>query len=209
MKVIAISDTHNLHHQLSIPKGDLLIHAGDLSYKGSLEEIQDFLNWFAQQPHPHKIFIAGNHDFYLEDITPEKLSELIPPNVHYLNDTLLEIEGITIWGSPVTPIPYKRWAFNRERGADIQQHWDLIPQHVDILIVHGPAQGILDKTLKDEQVGCQNLLKSIATKKPKFFIFGHIHEARGIHQHQGTTYINASSVDRYRTQVFPPISFEI
>jgi Icc-related predicted phosphoesterase len=209
MKVIVISDTHGLHHELDIPEGDLLLHAGDISLRGKWEEVKDFLDWFSAQPHPHKVFIAGNHDFYFESQSAEKIKEIIPQNIHYLNEELLEIDGIRIWGSPFTPIPNSRWAFNKERGSDIQPHWDLIPQHLDILMVHGPAKGILDKTLKEEHVGCQNLLETVQVKQPKMFIFGHIHEDRGQEIKHGIHFVNASSVDRHRTKVFPPFVFEL
>ena len=209
MKVVAISDTHGLHHQLEIPEGDLLIHSGDLSYEGTEVEIQDFLDWFSALPHPQKVFIAGNHDFYLETASEAELEKIIPSNIHYLNDQLLEIEGIRIWGSPITPIPGRRWAFNRERGADIQPHWDLIPENLDLLMVHGPAYGIFDTTLSEKVVGCENLRETLFLRKPKHFIFGHIHEARGIQTLEGIQCINASSVDRHRTELFPPIIFEL
>jgi predicted phosphohydrolase len=136
MKIAAISDTHGLHHQLIIPQADMLLHSGDVSVKGTEAEILDFLDWFSQQRHKHKVFIAGNHDFFFEGKSKKELNKIIPENIHYLNNELLEIEGLKIWGSPHTPKPKKRWAFNRERGQDIQKEWDQIPENLDILIVH-------------------------------------------------------------------------
>lgn len=216
MNVIVISDTHGLHHQLNLPDGDILLHAGDVSVKGSKAQIVDFLNWFSQQPHPYKIFIAGNHDFYFERHSSKVISALIPDNILYLNEEGATINQLKIWGSPVTPPPNtgKRWAFNRERGAKIQEHWDLIPKNLDILIVHGPPIGKLDKILKGQHVGCQNLQDTIHQNKPKLCIFGHIHESRGLEQihtpyyKSNTLYVNASSVDRYKTKIFPPFVFE-
>ena len=62
MKFVAIADTHGKHKDLTIPSGDMLIHAGDISMKGDEDEIIDFLNWFDEQNFKHKILIAGNHD---------------------------------------------------------------------------------------------------------------------------------------------------
>jgi predicted phosphodiesterase len=31
MKIVCISDTHEKHKQLNLPKGDVLIHAGDFT----------------------------------------------------------------------------------------------------------------------------------------------------------------------------------
>lgn len=209
MKVIVISDTHGLHQDLEIPSGDILLHAGDISTHGTKAQVVSFLNWFSNQPHQHKIFIAGNHDFFFENHTKKEIEQIIPKNITYLNEEIIEIDGLEIWGSPITPIPNKRWAFNRIRGSEIQKHWNLIPENLDILIVHGPAKGVLDTTLKGEQVGCQNLLETVLTKKPKLFIFGHIHESRGQKEIEGIKFVNASSVDRYKTKTYPPFVFEI
>ena len=48
MKITFISDTHNKHKQVtsSLPGGDLLIHAGDLSSMGYKHEIKEFCKWF-------------------------------------------------------------------------------------------------------------------------------------------------------------------
>ncbi len=65
MKITFISDTHNKHSQVtsSLPGGDLLIHAGDVSSMGRRNEVQQFLEWFnGLDNYTHKIFIAGNHD---------------------------------------------------------------------------------------------------------------------------------------------------
>ncbi len=208
MKVVVISDTHAKHAEIELPPGDIIIHAGDMSRMGREKEVTDFLNWFAALPYTYKIFIAGNHDFFFERNSDTDISKLIPENVIYLNDTGITIEGITIWGSPITPWFFD-WAFNRIRGAEIRKHWDLIPDKVDILVTHGPAYGILDRTVSDEVVGCQDLLKRIAEVKPAYHIFGHIHEGYGMLEKDGTVFINASVVDEKYYVKNKPVSFEL
>jgi len=56
MKIVFISDTHSRHYHVDIPNGDMLIHAGDFSSRGTAHEVINFLNWFSNQPHKHKIF---------------------------------------------------------------------------------------------------------------------------------------------------------
>ncbi len=215
MKIVAISDTHGKHKNLILPQGDVLIHAGDVSSLGKESEIKDFLNWFSKTDFTYKILIAGNHDFYFEKIgeNTKVLEELIPENVIYLNDSGVEIENLgqkalRIWGSPVQPWFYN-WAFNRYRGEDIKRHWDKIPQNTGILITHGPAYGILDKTTRNESVGCEDLLAKIKEVKPKFHICGHIHEAYGYIKHSGTEFINASVLDENYNLKNKPVVFEI
>jgi predicted phosphodiesterase len=137
MKLTLISDTHGSHNPLQLPPGDTLLHTGDISKRGSEIEIQLFLEWFSRQDFEHKIFIAGNHDFFFEKESPEKIAAMIPEGVTYLNDSGITIDGINFWGSPVQP-RFFDWAFNRDRGAEIDRHWQLIPPDVDVLLTHGP-----------------------------------------------------------------------
>ncbi|HFA51599.1 MAG TPA: metallophosphoesterase [Bacteroidetes bacterium] len=208
MKIVAISDTHSKHLQLHLPIGDLLIHAGDVSGRGTEAEVLSFLDWFASLDFKYKIFIAGNHDYFFERMTDAYVRNLIPDNIIYLNDEGTEIEGIKIWGSPVQPWFYD-WAFNRRRGREIDKHWKLIPDDTDILITHGPAHGILDRTRNGSLAGCEDLLRRIKKVKPKYHIAGHIHEAYGMVEKDGTTFINASVLNLRYELVNEPIVFEI
>jgi Icc-related predicted phosphoesterase len=194
MKFIAISDTHGQHDKLILPPGEVIIHAGDVSKRGKEHEVKDFLRWFSSLNYKYKIFIAGNHDFLFEQYSEEKIKALIPENVIYLNDSGVRIEGIHIWGSPVSPWFFD-WAFNRQRGAEIDRHWQLIPPDVHILVTHGPVYGVLDSTVRGQAVGCEMLLKKVKQLKPSIHICGHIHEAFGQVEADGTLFINASVLD--------------
>jgi Icc-related predicted phosphoesterase len=207
MKVVLISDTHTRHRDIILPEGDILIHAGDVSSRGKKSEIDDFIEWFQSQPHKFKIFIAGNHDFFFEKVVKNNVKVEIK-NVIYLNDSGCEIEGLKFWGSPVQPA-FLDWAFNRNRGLEIKQHWDLIPENIDILITHGPPFGILDKTTRGRFVGCEQLAKKVAEIKPKIHVFGHIHEGYGILKTENTTFINASILNEKYIYTNDPIVIEI
>ncbi len=190
MKIVVISDTHGHHNKLNMPQGDLLIHCGDIMLHGTKAETTDFLNWFIEQDYRYKILIAGNHDYYLEE-NPEFISKTYSDKFYYLFDSGIEIEGIRFWGSPYTP-EYKNMAFNLQRGEELKKHWQKIPKHVDVLITHGPPQGILDKTVNRENVGCEALLNRVCEIKPQFHLFGHVHEAAGNLSNGNTRFINAS-----------------
>ncbi len=209
MKFVAISDTHGKHLELTdLPDADCIIHAGDVSGRGLPSEVANFLQWFDRLNYTHKIFIAGNHDFFFEDAKAEEVQSIIPEGVTYLNDSGIEIEGIYIHGSPVQPVFFD-WAFNRKRGEEIDQHWQLIPEHTDILITHGPAYGILDQTVRGQKVGCEDLLRRIETVKPQYHIAGHIHEAYGVQKVGDTTFVNASVVNFNYQVVNKAVEFEV
>ncbi len=197
MKITCISDTHNQHNNIPskyLAGGDCIIHAGDVSGRGKRQEIEPFLEWYSELPYTHKILIAGNHDFFFEEAPEYEIEAVLEkyPNITYLNDSGIEIEGLKIWGSPVQPW-FHSWAFNR-KGTEICKHWDLIPLDTDILITHGPAKGYLDLTLHGDVTGCPYLLEKISEMTNlKLFVHGHIHEAYGrVDFPDGGVFLNAS-----------------
>lgn len=208
MQITTISDTHGKHNQLHLTSGDILLHAGDISSRGNPVEVEKFLNWFKVQDYKYKIFIAGNHDFFFERNSPTEIASLIPDNVIYLNDSGVEIEGLKIWGSPVSPWFYD-WAFNRQRGEEIKKHWDLIPDDTDILITHGPAYEVLDLTTGMVRAGCEDLLNRIKEIQPKIHLSGHIHEGYGQVKKFGTHFINASVLNERYEMVNTPIIVDL
>ena len=205
MKFVIISDTHGFHRDLELPQGDVLIHAGDISDYGRKEEIIDFLEWFSTLPHPHKIFIGGNHDIFLDE-NPVDLLEYLPSNVVYLNNRGYKIDNIKLWGSPVAP-DLEGWAFGKPRES-MEEHWKYMPKDIDILITHTPPVGILDQSSQRKSLGCEALLKKVLELKPRYHLFGHIHASYGTMDWEGTTYINASIMDSYRGPINAPFTFD-
>ncbi len=208
MNITVISDTHGLHEELSLKKGDLLIHAGDITEYGTKEETSDFLNWFTVQPFTYKIFIAGNHDLFFEESSKATIKNLIPKNVIYLQNTGVEVNGFKIWGSPVTP-HFLGMAFNEKEG--IKKVWNKIPTGTDILITHGPPNGIMD-----EGIGCLELLNKVKKIKPLLHCYGHKHSTNGREIINGVNFINAALVntlDPFNNEPYKiiatPIIFEI
>jgi 3',5'-cyclic AMP phosphodiesterase CpdA len=85
-RIVCISDTHGPHRKVAVHEGDLLIHAGDFMRTGmSLEEIADFNDWLGEQPHPHKIVVAGNHDLLFE-MAPDSARRQLTNAVYLEND---------------------------------------------------------------------------------------------------------------------------
>lgn len=217
MEITFISDTHWLiadaanRQELTdlLPGGPILVHSGDVSGRGSEREIRLFLEWFSELPYAHKVLIAGNHDFFFEVASPDEVAALIAeyPGITYLNESGAVIEGIKFWGSPITPY-FHNWAFNRFHN-EIQKHWDLIPADVDVLITHGPPNGILDVVRYDRtHVGCPKLREKVREVKPQVHVFGHIHEGMGKHEEDGTVFINASVVD-FRYELYHEKPFRV
>ncbi|MEO6588009.1 MAG: metallophosphatase domain-containing protein [Pyrinomonadaceae bacterium] len=199
-KIVCLSDTHNCNALIDVPDGDILIHAGDATIRGTQYETEQFLAWFSGLPHKHKIFVAGNHDWLYE--TNNRFAGLLTANFNiiYLQDSFVEVEGLKIYGSPWQP-RFFDWAFNLNRGAELAEKWKLIPEDVDILITHGPPHGILDEVPRKyriENTGCEELIKKVeelAKNNLKLHVFGHIHCGYGQTEKFGVKFVNASNCD--------------
>jgi len=192
MKIVVISDTHFMHERIAIPDGDVLVHCGDSLGQGSLEELEALDQFLGTLPHAHKLLIAGNHDWCFER-EPEAARRLVR-NAIYLEDDGLELDGTKFYGSPWQPWFFD-WAFNLERGEPLREVWAKIPDDTEVLITHGPPHGVLDRTIHGEMVGCEQLLSRVQIVRPRFHLFGHIHEGYGTVQREETFFINASTCD--------------
>ena len=197
-----------LNFALYVGKNPYLVsrsNAGDVTARGDLEDVKDFNTWLGTLPHPHKIMIAGNHDFCFER-DPSTAQAMIT-NATYLQDSGVTIEGIRIWGTPWQP-EFHNWAFNLPRGEALRAKWGLIPSDTDVLITHGPPMGYGDRTFLLENVGCQDLTDAVERLTPRLHVFGHIHEGYGVTQNEQTTFVNASMVDSWNRPTNKPIVIE-
>lgn len=205
MRIIGFSDTHNYHRKVNIPDGDVLVCCGDITGNGQLEVIKDFADWMKQFPHSTKISIFGNHDRFQERnvIRDTAIQYLIDAGISYLEDSKIIINGIKFYGSPWTPT-YGEYSFMSWRGQEIANKWSSIPNDVNVLITHGPPNGIGDEVSRGfwfgesviENVGCVDLLNKIkGLKQLKAHLFGHIHSGSGIKIINNIKFANCSICD--------------
>ena len=213
MKLVVISDTHC--SQFPLPDGDVLIHCGDHTYKGTVPESEPALQWLVDQPHKHKLIIAGNHELGWEQDLLRNYYRPVPisvptvvaryPSLTYLHDSGIEIDGIKFWGSPYQPVFYN-WAFQKERGSPygLAEHWEKIPEDTDVLITHGPPYGFGDTNKRDGRFGDEDLLRRVRVVKPTLHLFGHAHAGYGEWLSEGTLFVNAAILNEdYHVQNKP------
>jgi predicted phosphohydrolase len=190
IRIVCISDTHELHRELTVPDGDLLIHAGDFTMFGKgTRAIIDFNGWLGELPHPYKVITCDNHEFAIE--ADPRLRRLITNATLLINEAAI-VSGIKIWGSPLTQ--HYGGAFGRSNAADRIRIYNTIPMDTDILVTHGPPFGILDNSPDDYAgpAGDRELREAVVRVKPKVHIFGHIHSSYGIHPTRHTMFVNAA-----------------
>jgi predicted phosphodiesterase len=66
IRIVCMSDTHGQHENVVVPKGDILIHAGDFTNTGEIQQCKDTARYFHQLAFSTTICIAGNHDLTLD-----------------------------------------------------------------------------------------------------------------------------------------------
>lgn len=225
MKVIHISDTHNKHNQIYWPfnlsDADMIIHSGDFSGVGAKYELENFFYWFQNLPIKYKIVIAGNHDkcfdskFWgvnsnMEEYSKDIIKEFTKnENNFFLMNETIEIEGINIYGSPWSKWFHgDNWGFNIPLGTD-EEFYSKLPNKIDILVTHAPPLGKLDRTNNGNYAGCESLLNKVKQIKPKYHLFGHIHEGAGETFDGDTIYLNSSIMNFLYEPVNSPQIFEI
>lgn len=201
--ILCISDTHN--HDIKLPAADVVVHAGDLTMNGREHEIESALRWYESQPGKVKILVPGNHDFLFEK-DPGVARELCERyGIRLLIDDWYVYKGLTFYGSPWQP-RFFDWAFNLDRGPDLDEKWQRILPDTDVLITHGPPQGVLDMTTRGEEVGCADLANRICGLNGlKLHVFGHIHGQYGVKPQDGVLYVNASICNEQYRPVNPPV----
>jgi Icc-related predicted phosphoesterase len=187
MRIWHISDTHTFHDLLKIPEGiDMVIHSGDCSNPrdpyNNEPEVRQFIHWYKSLPIKHKVYVAGNHDTSIEKklVTKKDFEDY---NIYYLEDDLITLQGLLIYGNPYTP-QFGQWAFMKDR-VKLDRYWTkAMPGYIDILVTHGPPKGILDKSYSREDVlemcGDKSLLNKVLEVEPKYHLFGHIHNCQNI-----------------------------
>jgi predicted phosphodiesterase len=224
-RFVCFSDTHGLHDEVPAahrPPADVLLHAGDFTNTGELEQVESLARWLREYPAAHKVVIAGNHDvtfhseyyvdrggwqrFHPAPLDCSRARPLLADACTYLEDEATEVSGYTIYGSPWQPA-FCDWAFNLRRGAECARQWALIPESVDILMTHGPPHGRGDQTAR-ARVGCEDLRRALEQRAISVSLCGHVHEGYGHSADNVTLYLNASTCTRDYRPSNPPLLFD-
>lgn len=197
IRVVCLSDTHAKIPPSAIPRGDLLIHAGDLTDTGNLASIQQSIDWLKTLQKPwvgssdgfrHIVVIAGNHDSYFDERSRSLHDQrntrrkLDWGKIIYLQHSSVTLpfpddRKLKVYGAPQIPkCGGKEFAFQYHRGQDAWS--DTIPDDVDVLVTHNPPKWHLDIP-ENGGLGDEFELKEAWRVKPTLHVFGHIHSGHG------------------------------
>ena len=77
VRIVCVSDTHNRGPPsgFQLPKGDILVHAGDLTNQGSYAEIERAVAWLKEADFGVKIVVAGESRSTSDEDWEAKLDE--------------------------------------------------------------------------------------------------------------------------------------
>jgi Icc-related predicted phosphoesterase len=204
LRLVLLSDTHL--REPEVPDGDLLVHAGDLTLSGSLEEIGRAARWLRSLPHRHKVVIAGNHDFAFQQEPFQ--ARLATAGLTYLEDESATVAGLRVYGSPWQPW-VREWAFSVPEREAIASKWRQIPDGIQVLVTHVPPRdhGDFDGA---RNVGCPHLRDEVEGRvRPLLHVFGHVHQAYGRYPEDGIEYVNACACDITYRPVNPPLVIDL
>ena len=214
LKIVAISDIHGLLPEL--PECDVVCCAGDIS---PLEYQKDqtqmlgwfylvFLPWVESLPCKKFIIVAGNHDFFLQNIhrrlidesdgyrrytwrsASDVMKKLLPGNLRgkynklvYLCDSSYEYEGHRFYGTPWIG-DLSNWAFYQDNDTLMEKYRN-IPKKCDVIITHMPPK--IEGLGEVIQGGCFNtgtdygspeLAEVLKTRDFKYALCGHVHSGQ-------------------------------
>jgi len=221
--IAAISDLHG--HLPAVPECDLLLIAGDIcpsSWPGPQADwlASTFKPWLDRVPAREVVAVAGNHDWVFESWDNRREFEpmlgetdgLILPDLrwHYLEDRGIELFGLRIYGTP-WQLRCGNWAFNVDESV-LEEKFARIPDGTDIVVSHSPPFGIGDLARRPkggEHVGSPSLLDRVLQVRPRFHVFGHIHEARGQWERDGITFANVAVLNHKYEFAHEAMGFQI
>ena len=183
----------------------------------------EFVPWTDKLRCKKVLFIAGNHDFFLEHLmygsikddgtrkmysASDVLKRLLPGNnkgqhkLVYLRDSSFKFEGKTFYGTPwITDLP--GWAFNCSENYFKENILSKIPNRCDVLMLHMPPSMCNMGTVLQSNYnygtnyGNESLTDVLMKKQIAYTFCGHVHS--GEHEVQeykkGCKIVNVSIKD--------------
>ena len=233
VKILACCDLHQCGLDSVDPSGcDIAIIAGDMLSKGSYPAVQPpkshidkqiawvndtLIPWCEKYKKTQFVIVAGNCDEFA--LTSENPLCHLPKgtNIHYLQDSMVEIKGVKIWGTPWTKPKHKRLGHPNkyrmfEKSAEfLSAAYSKMPSGIDVLVSHS-TPAVPDSWIVGDpanKFGNETLTSCIEEKVPTVCVCGHIHSSEHRPVVLGNTVVMNVSVirdtDRYHAAYKPRI----
>ena len=186
MKLLVLTDIHGNENvsswanEMISEKGvDAAIILGDITQFGPKDWAEEFLDSFEVPVYA----IAGNCD------PPEEIMNAIEEKAILIHKKKVYLDGIPLIGlggsnPTIFDTPFEL------TEEEIESSLEPLMEKNAILALHAPAMGINDEIPSGAHVGSTAIKKIIDEYHPRLVLTGHIHEARGIVEENGTIFIN-------------------
>lgn len=185
MKILFITDLHGQFDALAkLPSADLLLVGGDLTSFGTPEEfrmgVQKIEAFF-----PDFKGVAGNLD------PGKEADQVLAEKGHLLSLQELEFHGVKLLGVGGSNICPQSTPYQWEDEDMIQLFNNENIKYADILVTHAPPHGFGTDVIPDgTHVGSHAVRFFAESAKPRLHLCGHIHEASGVFDENGTVLVN-------------------
>jgi uncharacterized protein len=192
MKIINIVDIHGNNHPIEkirdeLSSVDLVIIGGDLTHFGSGEQAAELIESL-RISNPNILAVPGNCD-------TKGVDDYLDKQKINLHGRVKKIGGINFIGaggslpcpSP-TPTVYSEDQYRDILASSLKGAKKSAPM---VMVCHQPPFDTTNDTLANgEHVGSRTVRDFIKENKPLVCITGHIHEAAGIDEIEGTKIVN-------------------
>lgn len=196
IRFVCVSDTFG--ETPDLPTGDVLVHAGNLTRNGSVEELARSVSWIDRTDFKVKLVIAGDRDACLDANStwhechrhrhscPLPLET--PSSIIYLCHEGQMIQFRTSSHIPVrfkvfgSPFSHRRGGspFGYETEEAASDLWSNIPLDSDIVVTHIPPQFHCDRSPSRGFSGCRSLREALWRVRPRLVVCGHECSGRGV-----------------------------
>jgi Icc-related predicted phosphoesterase len=180
-RIMCLSDTHGSLPDLDLQGIDLVLFAGDFSFRPCYminQQLKDynklFTPWVTRILKKCQFFwISGDQDDFTEILQRHEWANAI--SYLNINDSLVEFKGLKIYG-----FPWKQNWYNCAFRADdtpegIGAKAASITDGTDVILSHGPVYGINDYIDSNyNHCGSKQLLQRVKQIKPRVVISGHL-----------------------------------
>lgn len=183
MRILAFSDLHMARNRAAdlvaaSAQADLVIGAGDFcNMRQGLDEAMGMLSGMAAP----MLVVPGNAE------SVDELRDAVAGSVTVLHGESVEIDGLSFYGLGygIPRTPFGDWScdLSETQASDILDDCHA----ADIMILHSPPRGHVDRTSQGHSVGSTAILAAIERVQPKLAVCGHIHDSWGQRSQIGKT----------------------
>jgi Icc-related predicted phosphoesterase len=185
LKIVAVSDIHGipegrkmLDSIIGTTSPDLLVICGDITTFGPASYAESLLFGLKAKC----AAVPGNCD-------PEDVLRVIEKRSISLHGKRVAIDGIDfvgIGGAPCCSFTTPREMPEEEFGSTLSSM--MVKRCV--LVTHAPPLGTLDMTRSGKSLGSKAIADAVSRFMPRLVLSGHVHEARGVIEKEGTVFAN-------------------